>query len=80
MLSIKMLHDLPADGLSRFKFAHEKMIEIPEDFLTAHPVPTVRAACLQESLEPGCERTAKKTGCHRFNFFRATAAPLPGAS
>ena len=68
MLFHKMLHDLPADGLSLFKFA-QKNDRDTGDFLTAHSRADCQAAWLsKKALEPGCERTAEKTGCHGLIF------------
>src|SRR2546422_82964 len=66
---VPALSDLTGERLARFHLRQKETIQIEKDLLTAHASPAVSsAACFQERLESGCERTAEKTGCHIHSF------------
>ena len=58
------LHYLTGDGLARLEFAHEKAVQIKQDFLTAEAAAAARITRLGKRLQPRGQWAAKKTRRH----------------
>jgi hypothetical protein len=70
-----VVHDLPGNRSSRFELTDQKAIQVMRIFwvLTSSP-PAARR--VSRSLKPKGQRTAEKTGCHRFILSWARASTL----
>ena len=63
-----MLGDLPSNWLSGLELAHQKAIQVNENFLGARILSTSGTPRLKKCLKPKGQRTSKKACCHSQPF------------
>src|ERR1700686_2528208 len=61
-----MLHDLSGNRSPSLELTHQKAIQVNEDFSGTDCLSAGGPTCLKKCLKSKGQRTAGKTGCHRF--------------